>query len=83
MGRSGDVVRTACDVHINGGHGAGKPKLTWKKLAEKDCHEWKLTAVDPQERSILRSGVRSAMRSAGQFSERGPTDVDDAPTPAR
>ena len=27
---------------------------------EKNCHEWKLRTVDPQERSTWRSGVRSA-----------------------
>ena len=59
--------------------GAGRPKLTWKKLTEK----WKLTTVDPQERSTWRSGVRSAMRAASQLPGRGPTDVDDAPAPAR
>ena len=26
-------------------------RLTWKKMTEKNCHEWKLTTVDPQERS--------------------------------
>ena len=30
-----------------------------------------------------RSGVRSAMRAASQFPGKGPTDVDDAPAPAR
>ena len=40
-------------------------------------------AVDPQERSTLRSGVRSAMRAASQLPGKGPTDVDDAPAPAR
>ena len=58
---------------------AGKPKLIWKKLTEKDCSEWTLTTVDPQERSIWRSGVRSAMRAASQLPGKGPTDVDDAP----
>ena len=62
-----------------GGGGAGRPKITWKKLTEKDCHELKLTTVDPQERSIWRSGVRSAMRAASQLPGKGPTDVDDAP----
>ena len=61
------------------GGGAGRPKLTWKKLTEKDCCEWKLTTVDPQERRTWRSGVRSAMRAASQLPGRGPTDVDDAP----
>ena len=50
---------------------------------DKDCREWKLTTVDPQERSTLRSGVRSAMRAASQLPGKGPTDVDDAPAPAR
>ena len=57
--------------------GGGGPRLTWKKLTEKDCREWKLTTVDPQERSTCRSGVRSAMRAASQLPGRGPTDVDD------
>ena len=50
---------------------------------EKDCREWKLTTVDPQERSTWRSGVRSAMCAARQIPGKGPTDVDDAPAPAR
>ena len=76
------AVRTAYDKPIDGRRGAGRPKLTWKKLKGKDCREWKLTTVDPQERCTWRSGVRSAMRAASQLSGRGPTDVDDAPTPA-
>ena len=59
--------------------GAGRPKLTWKKLTERDCREWKLTTVDPQ----WRSGVRSAMRAASQLPGKGPSDVDDAPATAR
>ena len=81
--RSSGAIRTACDIQIEGRRGAGMPKLTWKKLTEKDCHEWKLTTVDPQERSTWRSGVRSAMRAASQLPGKGPTDVDDAPAPAR
>ena len=59
--RSSGAVRTACDIQIDGkrggGGGAGKPKLTWKKLTEKDRREWMLTTVDPQEKSTWRSGV--------------------------
>ena len=62
--------------------GAGRPKLTWKKLMEKDCRDWKLTTVDPQERSTWRSGVRSAMHAASQLPGRELTDVDDVPAPA-
>ena len=62
--RSCGADRTACDIQIEGRRWAGRPKLTWKKLTEKDCREWKLTTVDPQERSTWRSGVRSAMGAA-------------------
>ena len=85
--RSSGAIRTAYDMQIDGkrggGGGAGRPTQTWKKLTEKDCREWKLTTVDPQERSTWRSGVRSAMRAASQLPGKGPTDVDDAPAPAR
>ena len=83
VARSSGAIRTAYDMQIDGKPGAGRPKQTWKKLTEKDCREWKLTTVDPQERSTWRSGVRSAMRAASQLPGKGPTDVDDAPAPAR
>ena len=76
---SSGAVRKACDIQIDGRRGAGRPKLTWKTMAEKDCLEWKLMTVDPQERSTWRSGVRSAMWAASQLPGRGPIDVDDAP----
>ena len=79
---SSGAFRTACDIQIDGRWGTGRPKLTWKKLLEKDCREQKLATVDPQERSNWRSGVRSAMRAASQLAGRGTTDVDDAPAPA-
>ena len=46
---------------------------------EKDCREWKLRIIDPQERSTWISGLRSAVRAASQIPGRGSTDVDDAP----
>ena len=81
------MIRQFCsikpeDVATGGGGGGGGPKQTWKKLTEKDCCEWKLTTVDPQEMSTWRSGVRSAMRAASQLPGKGLTDVDDAPAPA-
>ena len=79
---SSGAIRTACDIQIDGRRVVGRPKLIWKKLTERDCREWKLTTVDPQERSTWRSGVRSAMRAASQLPGKGPTDVGDAPAPA-
>ena len=66
--------RIAYDIQIDARRGEGRPKLTWKKLTVKDCCEWKLTIVDPEE-------SRSAMHAADQLPGRGPTDVDDAPAP--
>ena len=57
--------------------------MTWKQLTERDCREWKLSDIDPQNRHTWRSGVRSQIRAASQLPGRGPTDVDVAPVPAR
>ena len=57
--------------------------MTWKQLTERDCREWKLSAIDPHDRHTWRSGVRSAIHAANQLPGRGPTDVDVAPVPAR
>ena len=34
--RSSGAIRTACDIQIDGRRGAGRPKLTLKKLTERD-----------------------------------------------
>ena len=70
--RSSGAVRAACDIQVDGRRGTGRPKLTWKKLTENDCREWKLTTVDPHKRSTWRSVVRSAMHAASQLPGRGP-----------
>ena len=46
--RCSGAVRTACDIQIEGRRWAGRPKLTCKKLLEKDCRKWKLRTVDPR-----------------------------------
>ena len=56
--------------------------MTWKQLRERDCREWKLSAIDPHDRHTWRSDVRSAMCAAlSQLPGRGPTDVYVAPVP--
>ena len=57
--------------------------MTWRTLTERDRREWKLNEVDPCDRDVYRSNVRSAMRAASQLPGGEPTDVDDAPAPAR
>ena len=77
--RCNGAVKTAFDNQVDGKRGPGRPKMTWKQLIERDCREWKLLAISPQDRHTWRSGVRSAMGAASQLSGRGPTDVDVAP----
>ena len=81
--RSSGAINTTFDIQIDGKRGPGRPKMTWKQLTERDCREWKLSAINPHDRRTWRSGVRSAMRAASQLPGRGPTDVDVAPVPAR
>ena len=50
--------------------------MTWKQLTERDCREWKLSAIDPHNRDTWRSSVRSAMHAASQLHGRGLTVVD-------
>ena len=77
---NGAAVKTAFHIQVEGKRW---PKMTWKQLTERDCREWKLSAINPHDRNMWRAGVRSAMRAANQLSGRGPTDVDVAPLPAR
>ena len=81
--RSNGAVKTAFDLQVDGRRGPGRPKMTRKQLTERDCTEWKLSAIDPHYRHTWRSGVRSAIGAASQLPGRGPTDVDVAPVPPR
>ena len=56
--------------------------MTWKKLMEKDCHQWKLTTVNPQEKNTWLCGVRVATRAASHLPRVDPINVDDASVPA-
>ena len=83
MELSNGAIKTAFDIQVDGKRGLGRPKMTWKQLTERDCREWKLSAINPHDRHTWRSGVRSAMCAASQLSGRGPIGVDVAPVPAR
>ena len=83
MKRSNSAVKTAFDIQVDRKRGPGRPNMTWKQLTERDCREWKLSAINPHDRHTWTSGVRSAMRAASQLSGRRTTGVDDAPVPAR
>ena len=48
--------------------------MTWKQLTERDCREWKLSAVGTL--------IISAMHAVRQLRGRGPTDVDVISVPA-
>ena len=44
------AVKTSFDIQVDGKLGCGKPKMTWTQLTERDCREWKLFAIDPNDR---------------------------------
>ena len=83
MEHSNGAVKTAFDIQVDGKHGPGRPKMTWKQLTERDRREWKLSAIGPHDRDTWRSGVRSATHAASKLPGRWPTVVDMAPVPAR
>ena len=68
---SNGAVKTAFDIQVDVKHGPGRHKLTWKQLTERDCREWKLSAIDPHDRHTYRFRVRCAMRAARQLPGRG------------
>ena len=68
--RSNGAAKTAFHIQVEGKRGPGRPKMTWKQLKERDCREWKLSAINPHDRSMWRSGMRSGMRAASQLSGR-------------
>ena len=72
MEHSSGAVKTAFDILVDGKRGPWGPKTTWKQLTERDCREWKLSAINPHDRYTWRSGVRSAMRAASQLPGRSP-----------
>ena len=48
--RSSGAIKTAFDIQVDGKRGPGRPKMTWKQLTERDCREWKLSAINPHDR---------------------------------
>ena len=51
--------------------------MSWTST-ERDRREWNLNEVDPCDKNVWGSSVRSAMHAASQLPGREPTDVDDA-----
>ena len=69
---SNGAVKTAFDLQADGKSGPERSKMTWKQLIERDCREWKLSAINPHDRHSWTSGARSAMHAASQLPGRGP-----------
>ena len=53
--------------------------MSWKTLIERDRREWNLNEVDPCDKDVWRTNVRSTMRAARHLPGGEPTDVNDAP----
>ena len=51
----GHVKRSngAFGMHVDGKCGPVRPKMTWKQLTERDCREWKLSAIDPSPGDLV------------------------------
>ena len=47
--RSNVAVKTAFDIQVDGKRWPGRPQMTWKQLIERDCREWKLSAINPHD----------------------------------
>ena len=58
-----------CGGGGEGGQGAG---MTWRQLTERDCRDWRLSAMNPRDKHAWISGVGSASY----------LEVDVAPVPA-
>ena len=65
MERSNGAVKTAVDIQIVGTRGPGRPKMTWKQLTDRDCREWKLSAINPHEPGHLAQSVGHLTRKSG------------------
>ena len=52
--RSNGAIKTAFDIQVDGKLRPGRPKMTWKQLTERDCREWKLSAINPHDRRTWR-----------------------------
>ena len=69
---SNGAVKTAFDIQV-----------MWKQLTERDCREWKRSAINLHDRHTWRYGVRSAMHAKSQLPGRGPLMWMWPPVPSR
>ena len=62
--RSSGAIKTAFDIKVDGKRGPGRPKMTWKQLTERDCREWKLSAINPHDRrgKCFKNNIDSSKR---------------------
>ena len=49
--------------------------MTWKTPTDRDHCEWNLNKVEPCDRDVWRSSVRSAMHAASQLPGKEPIDL--------
>ena len=82
MERCNGAIKTTFDIQVDGKRGPGRPNMTCKQLIERDCREWKLSAIGHHNRDTWRSVVRSAMPCSKPATRKRPTVVDVTPVPA-
>ena len=57
-------------MQVEGKRGPERPKMTWKQLTERDCREWKLSAINPNDRHTRRSDLLCVQQAS--YLEGGP-----------
>ena len=82
MERSSGAIKTTLDKQVVGRRRAGRPRMTWRQVVERDMDDWNLS--DPHDRVAWQTGVRAATRAASQLSGGGtPAGVFSASVTAR
>ena len=66
---SNGAIKTVFDIQVDGKRGLERPKMTWQQLTEKECREWKLLAIVPNDIHIWYDIYHGA---ASQLPGRGP-----------
>ena len=77
------AIKTAFDIQIIGKRGPRRPMMTWKQLTDRDCREWKLSAIDPLIETPVDLLWDLPCVQQASYLGRGHSVVDIAPVPMR
>ena len=61
VARNDGCIKNITALIVDGHHGRGRPRKTWRDTINNDHKNWKLTRVDPVNRSEWRKKLRTNM----------------------